>query len=164
MADNSKVNSQISDTITQLNTALVGGSSAQSMAIVNAVMADTLGMTMHNAVSVQHNSQMIGGASTTSACAKMLSIVGGSLVPGPPGPKGPEGKQGVRGNTGLRGPSGSSGVRGPIGMTGLKTSKGGVGDAGGKRPWWRSWSRKVDEEETEPTQQKSTEEIQKKED
>ncbi len=154
MADNSKTNSQITDTMAQLNSALVGGSSAQSMAFVNAVMADTLGMTMHNAVSVQHNSQMIGGASTTSACAKMLSIVGGTLVPGPPGPLGPEGKQGVRGDTGLRGPSGTTGAKGPIGMTGPKGPKTNGDGAESKRSWWRPWSRKDDGQEPEEIQKK----------
>ena len=150
MADNSSSNSQITDTMTQLNSAILGGSSAQSMALVNAVMADTLGMTMHNAVSVQHNSQMIGSASTTSACAKMLSIVGGSLTPGPPGPPGPEGKQGVRGETGLRGPSGSTGPRGPIGMTGPRGQAPGEEESETKKSWWRLWSGKNEKPVTEP--------------
>ncbi|MBI9076661.1 MAG: RebB family R body protein [Desulfatibacillum sp.] len=74
MADHS-VNSQITDAITQLNSLMVGKSAPQSMAIMSAVMADTMGMALHNAVSTQHHAQMIGGASTTSTCARMLGVL-----------------------------------------------------------------------------------------
>ena len=94
MADHS-VNSQITDAITQLNSMLVGKSAPQSMAIMSAVMADTMGMALHNAVSTQHHAQMIGGASTTSTCARMLGILappadknGSSNKPEPPAPTG----------------------------------------------------------------------------
>ncbi|SHK25984.1 Killing trait domain-containing protein [Desulfatibacillum alkenivorans DSM 16219] len=74
MSDQS-VNSQITDAVTQLNAMMVGESPPQSMAMINAVMADTMGMALHNAVSTQHHAQMIGGASTTSTCARMLGIL-----------------------------------------------------------------------------------------
>ncbi|ACL06351.1 hypothetical protein Dalk_4673 [Desulfatibacillum aliphaticivorans] len=74
MSDQS-VNSQITDAVTQLNAMMVGESPPQSMAMINAVMADTMGMALHNAVSTQHHAQMIGGASTTSTCARMLGVL-----------------------------------------------------------------------------------------
>lgn len=74
MDDDSTVNSQITDSINQVNTSTLGHSPAQSMGIIDAVMAETLGMAMHNAVSAQQNSQMVGAAAVTSACAKMLAV------------------------------------------------------------------------------------------
>ncbi len=85
MGDRS-VNSQITDALTQMNSVLVGNSSPQSLAIMNAVMADTMGMAMHNAVSAQHNAQMIGGASATSACARMLGTMSPPPAPDKPTP------------------------------------------------------------------------------
>lgn len=44
-----------------------------SVAMLDPVMAETIGMTMHNAVSAQHNSQMLSSAAVTSTCARMLA-------------------------------------------------------------------------------------------
>lgn len=120
MANEYDVNSQITDSVTQANTNAIGQGPAQSMSMIDAVMAETLGMSMHNAVNAQHNSQMIGTASTTSTCARMLAMFGG--VPqgsgGPPGPPGPPGPKGAPGPTGLRGAPGPVGAKGSIGMVG----------------------------------------------
>ncbi len=128
MDDAGTVNSQITDAITQINASSIGNSSSQSMAMLDAVMVETLGMTMHNAVTAQHNSQMIGAASTTSTCARMLSVFGTGDVlkgpPGPTGPTGPKGSSGPKGTMGTKGPSGSTGAKGSIGMTGPKGQKG----------------------------------------
>ncbi len=121
MENANTVNSQITDSITQVNSNAIGNAASQSMAMLDAVMAETLGMSMHNAVNAQHNSQMIGAASTTSTCAKMLntfSIISKDDIPGPPGPPGPAGPAGPMGTLGPKGPSGSTGAKGSIGMTG----------------------------------------------
>jgi hypothetical protein len=123
MANENGVNSQITDSITQVNTSAIGQCSAQSMAMLNTVMAETLGMSMHNAVNAQHNSQMTGAASTTSTCARMLNIFGATFPPGPgppgpSGPAGPAGPQGPKGPIGPRGPAGPVGAKGSIGMIG----------------------------------------------
>lgn len=119
MAQEFDVNSQITDSVTQVVSNAIGQGSSQSMAMINTVMAETLGMFMHNAVNAQHNSQMIGTASTTSTCARMLGISEG-IPPdkGSPGPPGPQGPKGDPGSQGLRGPSGPVGAKGSIGMVG----------------------------------------------
>lgn len=65
---------------------LKGTASSQSMAMLNNVMAETIGMSMHNAVTAQHNAQMLNSATTTSTCAKILSVMGGKTPPPPPPP------------------------------------------------------------------------------
>ncbi len=73
MIDESTVNSQITDSVTQADTLLMGNSASQSMSLINLVTAETLGMSMHNAVNTQQNSQMSAAASVTASCAKILS-------------------------------------------------------------------------------------------
>lgn len=106
------------DNLTQLKQLLAGDQMTQSMAMVNNVMAETLGMSMHNAITAQHNAQMVNAAATTTTCARILSTIGGKLIPGPPGPQGNAGPTGPIGETGLRGPSGETGAQGPIGIVG----------------------------------------------
>ncbi len=121
MIDESSVNSQITDAITQSGAIAVGNAAAQSQAILNATMAETLGMTMHNAVTAQQNSQMISAASATSTCARLLNIVPGPILQGPQGPQGKpgrEGKRGQQGPSGLQGARGFTGSQGPIGPPG----------------------------------------------
>jgi len=82
MIDESTVNSQTTDSVTQADTLMLGLSASHSMGIVNMVTAETLGMSMHNAVSAQQNSQMSASASVTASCVKMLQAA-------PPGPQVP---------------------------------------------------------------------------
>ena len=46
---------------------------SNSTAMLSNVLADTLGMSMHNAVTQQQNAQMLNSASTTAACARILN-------------------------------------------------------------------------------------------
>jgi len=80
MTDQSTVNNQITDSVTQANTTLLGNSASGAMSLLDIVNAETLGMSMHNAVSSQHNSQMSSAAAVTATCAKMLAV-------SPPSPK-----------------------------------------------------------------------------
>ncbi len=66
------VNSQITDSVTQSIAAILGNSSAETKSMLDALMAETVGMAMYNAVTNQHNAQMVGNASMTAACARML--------------------------------------------------------------------------------------------
>ena len=109
-ADDSTVNSQVVDSVNTSNTVLLGNSPSQSMSMINAVLAETLGMGMYNAISAQQNAQMIGTASTTATCAKILNIIPGTLIPGPSGPVGPAGPQGAPGEPGRA----AERARGPI--------------------------------------------------
>lgn len=71
MADNIVFSS-----VADLQKLIRGSSNSQSTAMLNSVMADTIGMTMYNAVSTQHNAQILNSAATTSTCAKILSVIG----------------------------------------------------------------------------------------
>jgi hypothetical protein len=85
MVDESTVNSQVTDSVTQVVTLLTGQSPAQSFGMLDAVLLETLGMAMHNAVSRQQHASMTSTAAVTAACAKMLQ----APVPGPPPPAPP---------------------------------------------------------------------------
>jgi hypothetical protein len=82
MADDGTVNSQITDSVTQVVTLLTGQSPSQSMGMLDAVLLDTLGMAMHNAVNRQQSSHMTSAAAVTAACARMLQV----QPPSPPKP------------------------------------------------------------------------------
>jgi hypothetical protein len=68
------VNSQIIDSINSTTAHTVGHSSAESQGLLDTLMAETIGMAMYNAVTSQHNAQMVSTASVTAACARMLKI------------------------------------------------------------------------------------------
>ena len=95
------VNDQIVDSVSQLSTLMIGNSAPQSMGLLDITGAETLGMSMHNAVSTQHNSQISSSAAVTATCAKMLSSSAfiatspkeGKATPPPPPfmPLGPDG-------------------------------------------------------------------------
>ncbi len=70
----STVNSQITDAVSQTTTLLTGQSPSQAMGMLDAVLLDTLGVAMHNAVMRQANSHTAASAAVTAACAKMLSV------------------------------------------------------------------------------------------
>lgn len=81
------VNSQIVDSMTGVVTLLSGQAPSQSFGLLDAVMAETLGMAMHNAVSRQQGASVIGSAAVTAACAKMLTVPFPILPPPlPPAP------------------------------------------------------------------------------
>jgi hypothetical protein len=72
MVDDSPVNSQITDSVSQVVTLLTGQAPSQAFGMLDAVLLETLGMAMYNAVNRQHNAHMTGSAAVTAACAKML--------------------------------------------------------------------------------------------
>jgi hypothetical protein len=56
----------------QSNGLLFDLSSAHTFSLLEAVMTETLGMSMHNAVRAQNSMQMVSGAAVVAACARML--------------------------------------------------------------------------------------------
>ena len=66
------VNNQITDAVTQIDTTVVGSAPAQTTGMLDAVLAESLGMAMYNAVTTQHNAQMVASAAVAAACARML--------------------------------------------------------------------------------------------
>lgn len=80
------VNDQILDSVVQAQLATLAQGAAQSMGMVNAVLAETLGMSMHNAVSAQRHSQLTNAASVTATCARLLNSFSPPTPPAPPAP------------------------------------------------------------------------------
>jgi hypothetical protein len=72
MSENSTDNSF--DAAASLDTLALGVSPSQSLAMLSAVMAQTLGMAMYNAVGAQQNASTVRGAAITMACAGILSL------------------------------------------------------------------------------------------
>ena len=89
MIDESGVNSQITDSVTQVVTLLTGQAPSQAFGMLDAVLLETLGMAMHNAVTRQQHAHMTSTAAVTAACAKMLQAP--VPVPPPPAPSPPPG-------------------------------------------------------------------------
>lgn len=85
------VNEQIVESVADVISLNSGHAPAQSAGMLDVVMAETMGMSMYNAVSRQQSSSMVGSAAVTSACAKMLQTpfpILPPLVPSPPTPNG----------------------------------------------------------------------------
>ncbi len=87
------VNDQIVESVADVVTLNSGHAPAQSAAMLDVVMAETMGMSMYNAVSRQQASSMVGSAAVTSACAKMLQTPFAILAPIGPLPVPPVGLQ-----------------------------------------------------------------------
>ncbi len=82
MIDDSTVNSQITDSVTQENTTVIGQAVSVTQGMLDTVMAETIGMGLYNAVTAQQGAQMTSNAAVTTACAKMLQ----AQIPTPPPP------------------------------------------------------------------------------
>ncbi len=82
MAAQSQVNDQVSDSVVEANTTVLGNAPAGSQGLLDTVMAETIGMMLHNAVTAQHNAQMVSSAAVTAACARILRS-GGGVAPSP---------------------------------------------------------------------------------
>lgn len=80
------VNSRIVDSVASVVTLNTGEAPSQAFGMLDAVMVESLGMAMHNAVMRQQGSSMIGTAAVTAACAKMLQRQTYYLPPDPPEP------------------------------------------------------------------------------
>ncbi len=76
MADNTPVNSQITDAVTQANVKVLGEAPAQSMALIYQTMAHSISLAMENAQQAQGGLQQIGNAVTSSAITMILNAVG----------------------------------------------------------------------------------------
>jgi hypothetical protein len=72
MSENSTDNSF--DVAVELDTLALGVSPSQSLAMLSAVMAQTLGMAMYNAVGAQQNASIVRSAAITMACSGILSL------------------------------------------------------------------------------------------
>ncbi len=89
MIDDNSVNSQVVDAVSSIVTLTTGQAPAQALGMLDAVMLETLGMAMHNAVNRQQGAGMINAAAITAACAKMISAPFPVAPPPPPAPPGP---------------------------------------------------------------------------
>jgi Killing trait len=73
MADNTLVNGQITDAVTQTNVKVVAEAPAQSMALIYQTMAHSISLAMENAQQAQGGLQQIGNAVTSSAITMILN-------------------------------------------------------------------------------------------
>ena len=85
MTEDNTVNSQIVDSVSSVVTLSTAQSPSQAFGMLDAVLLETLGMAMYNAVNRQQSAGMIGSAAVTAACAKMLSAPF-PFTPPPPAP------------------------------------------------------------------------------
>jgi hypothetical protein len=74
MADNTPVNSQVTDAVTQTNVKVLGEAPAQSMALIYQSMAHSISLAMQNAQQAQGGLQQIGNAVTSSAVTMILGV------------------------------------------------------------------------------------------
>ena len=80
------VNDQIVESVADVVTLNIGQAPSQSSAMLDVVMAETIGMSMYNAVSRQQSSSTVSSAAVTAACAKMLQTPFPIIHPRPPIP------------------------------------------------------------------------------
>ncbi len=71
----SNVNSQVTDSVNQVNAANVGLAPQVAMGMTYVAMADSIALVMNNAASAQQNMQVTSNAATTTACAAILATV-----------------------------------------------------------------------------------------
>lgn len=83
MPEETTLNAQIVDSVDFANQTVIGHSASHSASMLDALMAETIGMAMHNATNAQHNAQMISSAAVTAACARMLKVQPVPWVPPP---------------------------------------------------------------------------------
>ncbi|MZR31782.1 RebB family R body protein [Sneathiella litorea] len=74
MANDIPVNSQITDAITQSNLTVIGGAPAQSMGTVYQLMAQSVGVSMQNAVANQQSMNTIDNAIVSQGIAMLFSM------------------------------------------------------------------------------------------
>ena len=72
MAEESAVNSQITDAVSQTNETVNGTSQAQARAMADQVMAHAIGLAMQNAVAQQQQAYILRNAVTTAAARAIL--------------------------------------------------------------------------------------------
>jgi hypothetical protein len=79
MANDTAVNSQITDAITQTNVKVLGEAPAQAMALVYQTMAHSISLAMQNAMQAQGGLQQISNAVTSSAVKMILEVSKGGV-------------------------------------------------------------------------------------
>lgn len=89
MDNDGTTNSQITDSVTQSNTTVLGQAPAGSQGLLDVAMAETIGIGMYNAVTAQHHSQMVNGAAVAATCARLLQPARQGGPPAPPKPAPP---------------------------------------------------------------------------
>jgi hypothetical protein len=72
MADETTVNSQITDAVTQVNASVNGSSEALARAMANQIMAHAVSVAIQNAVAQQQHVYMLRNAVTTAAARAIL--------------------------------------------------------------------------------------------
>lgn len=77
MVDQTSVNSQITDAVTQTNVKVVAEAPAQSMAMVYQTMAHSISLAMENAMQAQGGLQQIGNAVTSSGVRMIFDAANG---------------------------------------------------------------------------------------
>jgi methylphosphotriester-DNA--protein-cysteine methyltransferase len=66
-----QVNPQITDAVTQANTKVLAEAPAMSVALLYQVFSQSVGLSLQNAASAQHNMQAVAGAATAKAIEKI---------------------------------------------------------------------------------------------
>ena len=72
MADNTPLNSQITDSITQMNVEVIGSSPATAYSMLINVLTSSLGLAAQNAVTNQQNLNSLGSAVITKCVSTLL--------------------------------------------------------------------------------------------
>lgn len=74
MAKNTRMNSQITDAVSQSNLQTLGSAPAGSMGMLYQMLAQSTGMSMQNLVANQQHKNSIGSAVITGAVSTLLSL------------------------------------------------------------------------------------------
>ena len=74
MADNTWMNSQITDAVTQTNVKVLGDAPAESMGMLYQMMAQSTGMSMQNMVANQQHKNSIDSAVVTGAVTMLYTL------------------------------------------------------------------------------------------
>jgi len=76
MPENTPVNSQITDAVTQSNLTVLGNAPAQSMATAYQLLAQSVGVSMQNAVANQQNMNTIDSAIVSQGISLLFNLDG----------------------------------------------------------------------------------------
>ncbi|SLN57794.1 RebB family R body protein [Oceanibacterium hippocampi] len=74
MADNTHLNSQITDAVTQSNLQLLGSAPAESMAMLYQMLAQSTGLSMQNTIANQQHKNSLESAVVTQAVNLLFSV------------------------------------------------------------------------------------------
>lgn len=87
MNDENTINDVITDSMSQINTMVIGSSVPQSLGMLDITGTETLGMSMYNAVTTQQNAQISASAAVTATCARIIQAQGPLPAPESTGSK-----------------------------------------------------------------------------